>query len=504
MKYILPAFMVAVMFLSLVFVCLPVQAADVGGVISSDVAWTAAGSPYTITKNTLISTGVTLTVEPGATVYINTGCYLQINGTLIAKGTTGSKINFNGGQLRLQGATDYNEQTGAGSIIENCVFTSTEEQQVSILFCSPKIDNNVFKNQLLLRQSSSTVSGNTFNGPVRVSGGSNLFTKNTFKQGLKLVEVAGQNVQVLENTFTSYADGAGISVGLNDLEGKCSLTIERNVISGNKYGIYDNTINSPTIRYNTIVNNKVGITLLDGQSQKFTITYNTINNEQNLALISWTGCPDIDASNNYWGTTDTNQIDDSIHDFNDDFNLGTVNYKPILNGPDTNAPEATDLPTITPTPIPVTTPNTTAQASTTPAQTNQTSDPSSFNIQTNSTITAFSFDSNIPQVSFIVSGTEGTTGYVKITIAKTFMPNADQIQVYLDGSSISREVNSNGDSWIVTFTYHHSSHQVTINTTQNLADSGLPQWIWNVATILVAIGVIAAVVVIVWIAKKNN
>ena len=362
MKLILPAFSLAVLFLGLVFVCLPVQAADVGGVISQDTTWTASGSPYTITKNTLISNGVTLRIEPGTTVNINSGCYLQVNGTLIAKGTGSNKINFNGGQIKLNFATSYNEQTGAGGIIENCVFTSNQEQQLSIRSCSPKMVSNVFNSQVYIGQYNGTVSGNIFNAPVKVSGGSIILAQNLFKQGLQLVETPGPNVQILENTFAGYADGAGISIGSNDLNGECTLKIERNLISNNKYGIDDNTINSPTIRYNTIVNNKVGITLLDGKGQNYQIKYNTINNEQNLALRAWTGCPDIDASSNYWGTTDTNQIDNSIYDYYDDFNLGKVNYQPILTQPDSNAP-ASDLPTITPTttptPIPATTPDTT-------------------------------------------------------------------------------------------------------------------------------------------------
>ncbi len=488
MKLILPAFSLAVLFLSLIFVCAPVQAADVGGVISQDTTWTMSGSPYTVTKNTLISAGVTLTVEPGTTININSGCYLQINGTLIAKGTAGSKITFNGGQIKLNFATSYNEQTGSGSIIENCIFTSNQEQQLSIKSCSPKIDNNVFNNQVSIGQCGGTVFGNTFNAPVKVGGGSIILTHNLFKQGLQLVETPGPNVQVLENTFTGYTDGAGISVGANDLNGECSLKIERNLISNNKYGIYDNTINSPTIRYNTIVNNNVGITVLDGKGQNYQIKYNTISNEQNLVLSPWTGCPDIDVSSNYWGTTDTGQIDNSIHDYYDDFNLGKVNYQPILTQPDSNAP-GSDLPTVTPTPIPATTPSATAQPSGTPTQTSQYG-PSSFNIQTNSSLTAFSFDSNIPQISFYVTGPEGTTGYVRLTIAKTLMPNADQIQVYLDGNLINREVTSNGDLWQVTFTYHHSSHQITINSTQNPA---LPSWVWTAAAIAATLGIALAI-----------
>jgi hypothetical protein len=39
------------------------------------------------------------------------------------------------------------------------------------------------------------------------------------------------------------------------------------------------------------------------------------------------------ASNNYWGTISTTLIDKAIYDFNDDFNLGVIQYQPILTTP---------------------------------------------------------------------------------------------------------------------------------------------------------------------------
>lgn len=48
--------------------------------------------------------------------------------------------------------------------------------------------------------------------------------------------------------------------------------------------------------------------------------------------------------NNYWGTTNTELIDSAIVDFNDDFNLGTYVYQPILEEPPENAyPFVTDI-----------------------------------------------------------------------------------------------------------------------------------------------------------------
>ena len=46
---------------------------DVGGEIAVDTTWTLAGSPYVLTSDVVITTGVTLTIEPGVVVtYIQT------------------------------------------------------------------------------------------------------------------------------------------------------------------------------------------------------------------------------------------------------------------------------------------------------------------------------------------------------------------------------------------------------------------------------------------------
>ena len=77
----------------------PVSAAiSVSGTISSDEEWTLDGSPYVVTGNILVSTGMTLTVEPGVVVKFSGAYSLQINGALIAQGTAANKITFTSNQ----------------------------------------------------------------------------------------------------------------------------------------------------------------------------------------------------------------------------------------------------------------------------------------------------------------------------------------------------------------------------------------------------------------------
>jgi hypothetical protein len=63
---------------------------------------------------------------------------------------------------------------------------------------------------------------------------------------------------------------------------------------------------------------------------------------------------DMDASQNYWGTTNTTIIDSMIYDNNDDGSCSSfINYLPLLDAPE---PETPIAPTPTPSPTPTATP----------------------------------------------------------------------------------------------------------------------------------------------------
>lgn len=119
-----------------------------------------------------------------------------------------------------------------------------------------------------------------------------------------------------------------------------------------------------------------------------------------------------------------------------------------------------------------------------------------FHIESNSTVSALAFNSTSLDLSFIVSGPDETEGYVKTTIAKNLVSNPENIQVYLDGNQLNYEVTSKADSWLLAFTYAHSTHQVSINLAENTSEKtilGFEYWTWIVVIIIAIIGIGTAV-----------
>jgi parallel beta-helix repeat protein len=340
---------------------------EVIGIIDSGTIWTKANSPYSLTGPVGVTKGVTLTIEPGATVNLN-GFYIQVNGTLRARGSNAEKIHFNGGGdyaeiTFTQHSPSWNEQISSGSIIENAVLTSIE---IEINHTSPKINNNSLSGGITCRYSSSIISNNNiisteyvaislfqssaiissntiYNKRIAIesSSDSSIISNNTIIGGVTGV-IAGAYADVTKNTI--YGCETGIDAG-------SFSTVEQNLVINNGQGIVNR--GHSTIQNNTIANNTVGIYLYKSS----TIVYNNIqdNSEYNIRLAPY--ARDGNATYNWWGTTDTHAISQSIFDNKNDFNLGTVTFTPFLTSPNPEAPVVTSVPTTTPPPETTPTPS---------------------------------------------------------------------------------------------------------------------------------------------------
>ena len=285
---------------------------QVGGTITTDTTWTAAESPYIITSTIVIPEDVNLTIEPGVTVTTESSVTTMflINGALKAHGDATNKITFDGNGNANFFKTNHPVAKGFADL-DYCII---KNGQSAFWF-----DN--------------TGSFNLTNSELSdLSQESYLW-------------YPSQDTYIEFNTFTNTS---GIKIGTDDYSSNSSgvVYVKYNLFINNQGYIIDNFASYGLSK--TYVNNN-----------SFTDTSGII-----LEVEKTSTTADMDASQNYWGTTDTSIIDSMIYDKNDDPSCSSfINYLPILDVPDPEAPVA---PTPTPSPTPAPTPENTAAPTQTP------------------------------------------------------------------------------------------------------------------------------------------
>ena len=68
--------------------------AEVGGTLNQNTLWSLGNSPYHVTQDIVVDSGVTLNIEAGVVVNLDDGIRFDVNGTLIARGSSSQKIVF--------------------------------------------------------------------------------------------------------------------------------------------------------------------------------------------------------------------------------------------------------------------------------------------------------------------------------------------------------------------------------------------------------------------------
>jgi parallel beta-helix repeat protein len=324
---------------------------SVSGVIATDTTWAQPNSPYTLTGNVLVNNGVTLTIQAGTTVNLGS-YYIEINGTLQAIGNIANQITFKNGQISFTPySTDWTESSGAGCTIRNSILNATGVSMGN----SANISNNTI------------VNAGVFCGPQGNKLGAPLICNNTFYNGNAGVSYGSGfgNTQVIisNNIFV----GGGVDIGQVQPQGDIGATIVNNTISGASIGVFlehsgTQTISGnlimncstgiemiqnyiegrPSVQNNTVINNTVGINFYNSLGTPTILQNNIYNNSNYNVLVSGNQpySTNENASYNYWGTTDSAVIGNSIYDYNKDFSLGLVTFNPFLTSPSIGAPAA--------------------------------------------------------------------------------------------------------------------------------------------------------------------
>ena len=125
-----------------------------------------------------------------------------------------------------------------------------------------------------------------------------------------------------------------------------------------------------------------------------------------------------------------------------------------------------------------------------------------FSVTSNSTVSELAFNSTSRELSFTVTGPSGTTGYVNVHIAKTVVDNIADVKVYLDGDQINYTITSLDDSWLLHFTYHHSTRTIAISL--GLAPFIPPQLTTPLSLGILAVALAVATAILVFRVRRGT
>jgi hypothetical protein len=333
---------------------------EVNGIIKADTTWTKANSPYSLTGPVAILDGVTLTIESGVTVNLNSH-YILVNGTLQARGNNAEFITINGDpQVPNNGitfaisSTNWNQQAGSGCVIEDAILNSVA---ISISK-SAKVNNNTINGGYIDAEvnASPIITNNKITGglPSQTAisaGGSAIVSNNVIISSHNIAILSYNSATVFNNVINGNrekginANGIGGSV-LNNAVTNCSqwgirvgseVKVENNIVMDNYEGIVI-AGNSNIIINNSIRNSAIAIY---AYSPAIIVNNNIEDTTQYLIRLDITEKYPINATYNYWGITDQQAIDKKIYDFKDDFNLGSVTFIPFLLQPYSQSPYST-------------------------------------------------------------------------------------------------------------------------------------------------------------------
>jgi subtilisin family serine protease len=335
---------------------------------------------YVINKETGIPAGEILTIQPGTTIRFEGNYSLSVGGTLIADGTEAQPIVFTSnktsptagdwGQIKfLDSSTDAtldaNGNYTGGSILRHCIVEYGKGTAISL--AAPYFSYNTYR-----KLSAYAIDGNPDSGLVIANS---RFTGS----GIHLTQTLFPVVTITQNTLTqagiwtgivwgeishnlvSGADqcivGTGIAIRANRVWG-CIEGIVSNgggsnpTVSGNL--LFDNTtglrlINTSTVISNTILATQgVGVKVdIGGGGSSILHNNNLVARNGQYALRNATANP-VDATGNWWNTTNSTAIQDAIYDGNDEFGLGIVNTSGYLANPVQFAPAYVRHVTISP------------------------------------------------------------------------------------------------------------------------------------------------------------
>jgi len=319
----------------------------VGGTIQADTTWHAADGPYRVTEDLLVPIGVTWTVEGGTEIFVDWNRIIEIQGRAWFIGDEENRIvvrseqgvwkgfRFVGGLFAGDGLSYvdiYNAVVAIECvdsvlvglmgcrIFSNDIIGVRADSGAGILVSSCQFVNDRSLNQLNPTALWASNGGYLTIIDTKISG---------FHFGVRIHEFPLSLIRrVLPYSFTSRDTITNCDIGIV-IDSPQDIIISENVYMGNQTAILI-TQGNPNISNNDFIKNTDCIHV-EGPCAPTAHQNNFIDTGQ---WAWWNATRDsVDATQNWWGTTDPDSIAALIYDQEDDSLLGLVQFEPFLTNP---------------------------------------------------------------------------------------------------------------------------------------------------------------------------
>lgn len=326
------------------------------GTITTNTTWTKAGSPYVITGEVVFDINTTLSIDPGVIVRFDSNCTIAVKGKLKMEGTATDSIIIISNKPGITIADAYQGTTYYGFSFRE----SNPADTSYIAYCSFSMGScGIWAGT---NASHINVSNSTFSDcmwGINISGG-NIHVDNChFNRCRYAINSFTGSYRV---TNSSFAGGNyGIWVDNWNIDNYCANSVFldngvaivrctyvlNNIIIGSKvYGVetctfvFNNQIwfnnigierSVDSAAHNSIAYNKIGVDYQYNTGPFPSFKYNCI--AHNTDHDFFVNGPDLDVSDNYWGTTDSATIAAGVYDFYDVSTMGKLIFTPFLTTP---------------------------------------------------------------------------------------------------------------------------------------------------------------------------